>query len=333
MNLNELSAISGPFPSLEDVAIRITDPVTDGPPDIIPGLLPRQGQLVIAGETNVGKSLVALEIISSLTTGTPLWGELHPTMQAKKVLYVLGEHYDAVIQRLWQKTQLPLGDKVFLLGPEALGYDKWLVGAGKPNLLALEKFKKWTDGCDLVVFDPLSAFLTGAENAENDNLVMRLVLDSMSTVCQANGAACLVLAHQGKPMMDPKGQEHARKSYAIRGGSSVEDAATNIFYMGAAEKSPSTQVAKGSIFDLRLRKYKGEAPANYRLLRDPATLTHTLLGEGTPYADVIKYELNAKVARLQAAMPDFNYRTAVRVVAACEGKPEETVKRWLGVAK
>lgn len=291
--------------------------------------MPRSGQLVIAGQTNIGKSLTALEICSSLSTGTPLWGELQPTAQAKKILYILAEHYREVIQRLWQKTQLPMTETVLLLGPEQLQYDKWIVTGGRPNQVALSKFQKWAEGVDLIVWDPVSAFTTGVD-VENDNIQMRTVLDAMSLVAQGAGASCLVLAHQGKPQMDQFGKEHSRKTYAIRGASALEDAATNIFYMDKGESSPSQTASGGQMFELNLRKFKGEAPAQYRLLRDPNTLTHTLLGN-KPYVEVLKIDANAKIARLQASNPNIDYRTAVRLVGAMEGVSEETIKRRIGL--
>lgn len=330
MTLAELHA--SPIPDLEDIAIPITSPVEEGPPDIIPGLLPRQGQLVIAGETDIGKSLVALEICSSLTTENPLWGELVPTLKADKILYILGEHYNGVIQRLWQHTRLPMSDKVFLLGPEQLSYDKWLVANGKPNMQAISKFQKWAGGVDLVVFDPFSAFVTGVD-VENDNIQMRLVLDTMSLISQTVGASCLVLAHQGKPMIDKFGQEHSRKSYAIRGASAIEDAATNIFYMGRAEgASSAAQRADMPILSLTRRKYKGEAPPEYRLLRDTTTLVHTLLGN-RPFVEVQKISTQAKVAKMQAAFPDMEFREIIRAVAVMNDQSEQTIKRYLGIVK
>lgn len=322
-------SISGPIPPLDEIAIRMDDPIPDGPDEIFKGLLPRGGQVIIAGETNIGKSLTSLEIISSFTTGNPLWGELRPAFKAQRVLYVLGEHQDSVIQKLWRKTELPLEGEVFLLGPEALGVDKWLVTKGQPNLTALGKFRRWAASCDLIVWDPLSAFITGSD-AEQDNITMRLLLDTMSLICQSSGAACLVLAHQGKPQMDQFGKEHARKTYAIRGASAVEDAATNIFYLNRAENDPSAKIADGMVLELRCRKYKGEAPDEYRLLRNPTTLTHTLLGN-RPYSEVQKIALQAEIARLQGYNADINYRTAIKIVAAIRGMPEETVRRHLGV--
>lgn len=330
MNLIDFGA--SPIPALEDIAVAITAPIEDGPADLIPGLLPRQGELVIAGETNCGKSLTALEIVSSLTSGSKLWGELEPAQTVSKVLYILGEHYLEVIQRLALHTKLPFTDKVLLLGPEQLGYDKWLVANGKPNIHAIDKFKRWAEGCDLVVFDPFGSFLTG-ENAENDNVGARLVLDSMSLIAQTAGASCIVLAHQGKPMMDQHGKEQTRKTYAIRGASGIEDAATNIFYMGKArgESEAAQKASDGEIFSLTCRKYKGVAPAEYRLLRDPSTLTHTLLGN-RPFVEVKRLATLGKLGKLTAMMPDLTRDQAIRVLAALSDCSPRTIQRDLGMA-
>jgi len=320
-------ALALPIPTLEEIGIPITSPVKEGPPDLIPGLLPRKGQLVIAGETNVGKSLVALEICSSLVTGNNLWGELTPNHKAKRILYVLGEHYNEIIQRLWGHTGLPMTDEVWLLGPEQLGYDKWLVAQGKPNQVAIQKLVKWAKGADLIVFDPLAAFVTGID-VENDNVQMRLVLDTMSLISQQVGASCIVLAHQGKPTIGRDGGENHRKSYAIRGASAVEDAATNIFYMNRAEGSSAAaaETKEHKIFTLKLRKYKGAAPDEYRLMRHPASLQHTLLGN-RPFTEVRAIETQGMAARVQNAFPDIKHTDIVKIIAAAEGVSESTIKR------
>lgn len=323
----ELFPLMTPTLSLEELAVRINGPIEEGPPDLIPGLLPKQGQLVVAGETNIGKSLFALEVCSSLATGAPLWGELEPVERAQKILYVLGEHYVGVIQRLAAFTKLPFPDNVYLLGPEHLYIDKLLVQNGKLNTQALSKFKKWAEGCSLIVFDPLAAFVAGTD-AENDNIQMRQVLDVMSLICQSSGASCLVLAHQGKPMLDKFGVEHRRKSYAIRGASAIEDAATNIFYFGKAEgESDAAQRAtEGEIYSMTCRKYKGEAPPEYRLLRDKATLTHKLLGN-RPFSEVQQIALQAAVAKVQNAFPDMPFADVLKAVAVMKDVSESTVRR------
>ena len=318
------------IPSLEDIGISLTAPIKPGPADIIPGFLPAKGQLVISGETNVGKSLIALEAISAHVTGQPLWGELTPNHKVNKVLYLLGEHYVEVIQRLHLKTGLPMTSQVFVVGPEQMAFDKWLVVSGRPNISAIQRYQRWAEGCDLIVFDPLSAFVCGSD-VENDNAQMRLVLDTMSLIAQHAGAASIILAHKGKPTMDSFGKEHSRSRYATRGASAVEDAATNIFYMERTDGEVASKLgAEGAIFELRQRKYKGEAPSEYRLVRNPTTLTHTLLGH-KPYSEVMRAAARAKIARLQEMNADLNYRTCIKIVAAIDGVSEDTIKRHLGV--
>lgn len=321
---------ASPIVALEVIGERLTDPIKPGPPDLIPGFLPKRGQLVIAGETDIGKSLVALEICSTMTTGRPLWGELKPAETCNRVLYILGEHYNDVIRRLWTVTGLPMSDEVWLMGPEQLGVDKWIVQNGRQNPMAIAKMVRWAEGADLVVFDPLSAFLTGSD-AENDNIQMRLVLDSMSSVTQAVGASCIVLAHQGKPMMGKDGQEHSRTKYAIRGASAVEDAATNIFYMGRDSGSSGAASSRDSkVLVLKKRKYKGEAPDEYRLVRDKHRLIHTLLGN-RPFVEVRQLETQAMFSRFAVAFPDAKQGELIAMVCAATTQSESSVRRALDV--
>ena len=275
-------------------------------------------------------SLMSLEIASALATGTPLWGSLQPAVKVNKVMYVLGEHYVGVIQRLLAFTKLPMPETAYIVGPEQLGFDKWLVNSGKPNQQAISKFQRWAEGVDLIIWDPLSAFIIGGGEAENDNVAMRLVLDMMSLVSQSCGASCLILAHQGKPSMDRMGNEHTRSRYATRGASGIEDAATNIFYFQQAEAAP-LRGGSEKLYDLVLRKYKGPAPERYRLLRSAETLTHTLLGDTKAFQETQKNALLAKIHRIQMANPSFEYRTCLKLVAQFEGLAEETVKRHLGL--
>lgn len=309
------------LPPLSEVAELLSSPIEEGEPDLIPGLLPRTGQLVIAGETNVGKSLVALEIVSCLTTGKPLWGELKPLSQAKKVLYILGEHHNDVIKRLWQTTQLEDGGVTHLIGPQSMGFDKSLVAKGQLNPNAINKMSEWASGADLVIFDPLAAFIIG-QDVENDNNLMRMLIDAMGLVTQNANCASLILAHQGKPMMDRFGKEHRRKNYATRGASAIEDAATNIFYM--AEES-----AKDNFYSLNLRKYKGVAPEKFALYRNPHTLTHTMLNSARPSSEARKVETQIAVMKMKRSYPDLPNATLYHMVSLVLGVSERTVFRYM----
>lgn len=304
--------------ALRNAAIPIETPLPPEPPELIPGLLPRRGQLVIAGETEVGKTLVALEVLSALLTGGKLWGHLD-VEPVKRVLYVLGEHYAGVVQRLWLQARLIAPpESLWLLSPEKFP-NRWLVAAGRVQEEPIRRLRTWCQDMDAVVFDPLSAFVVGVD-AENDNAAMRTVIDVMTRVTQEAKASCVILAHKGKPGLE-KGREINRQSYAIRGASAIEDAATNIFYLEREGKD-------SDIFQLRRRKYKGEAPEEYILVRHHLRHTMVPLGKKARIAEK-RIKFLAKLAEFQHSCPELTQTRAIEVLAKLEGVGERTVWRWL----
>lgn len=248
----------------------VWSPLEPGPPDLIPGLLPRHGHLLVSGETDVGKTTVALEIAQTVLTGQPLWGShVISTEVASRVTYIMGEHHESTLQSLWRLMAFGGEPAIRIIPPSAR---RPLISRGILIEKTRETLKEWCQGSQLVIFDPLNAFIAGTD-VENDSVQMRACLNAMEDV--ANGSALLVLAHMGKPTFDPKsGSYRHRDTYASRGSSAIEDSVTCCFYM-----TPSrTADARG--FKLIRRKYKGQAPAFYMLKRDPVTNRHTLVGGG-----------------------------------------------------
>ena len=255
--------VSAPPPPCPDQWIADMSP--DYPPDLIPGLLPSWGVCLIAGETEVGKTLVALEIAQACLAGTPLWGSLQPTRSVSRTMYCLGEHHRETVKELWKKLQIPVPDEraFTLLGPE---HRQFLVQRGVPANGAVRILGSWGHGAGLITFDPLLAFATGF-SIENDNALMRQLINAMEDVARmAPQAACLVLSHMGKPQWDQDARTHRRRpTYATRGASAIEDSVMACWYM--EERAPGC-------FKLTRRKYKGDAPTAYYLLRDSSTLRH-----------------------------------------------------------
>lgn len=310
----------------------IYDPLPTDTPELIPGLLPESGTAGIVGETDTGKSLIACEIGSSLLTGEPLWGSVHPSRTIEKVVYILGEHTCQTVQGLFHRTRLPHAGKFHLIGPEHLHPYKALVIGGVQQPIAVDRLMKWTEGAGLIVFDPLGGFAQGL-STENDSSSMRTLIDSMSLIATTHGAACLILSHMGKPRMDESGNEIRRTTYAMRGSSAQEDALTHVFYLRKAiqVKQQSTDTER---YDLSIRKFKGN-PSNevYRLSRNPETKRNTLInakpsrGAYPDRKDIEEYR--RKIQRLLEANPAFTPETALRIIAEGEGLPVETLERWL----
>lgn len=247
-------------------------PRDPGEPELIPGLLHRHACLLITGETNIGKTLMGLEIAHSLLTGIPLWGKLKPTRTLKQITFIMGEHDKETLQTQWDLLGFSPPEGLWIIPPPG----RRLVARGDTMLGNLELYREWCQGSDLVMFDPLGAFASG-EDIENDNAQMRAVIVAMETI--AAPGALLAFAHMGKPTYDPKeGRYRRRETYATRGGSAIEDAILDCFYL---EKDTEHEGYK-----LRRRKYKGQAPSFYRLARDPVTLRHTLLAQGPTEAQL-----------------------------------------------
>jgi hypothetical protein len=200
-----------------------------------------------------------------------LWGQLIPKDTVRQVTYIMGEHDKEYLKSQWRLLGLTAPRGFWVLPPPC----KRLVAGGDTLLGHQRLYRSWCEGSGLVVFDPLGPFASGAD-VENDNAQMRAVIDAMGAI--AHPGASVVLAHMGKPTLHPTdGTSRHRESYATRGGSAIEDAVTDCFYL---EKN-----AEHEGYTLRRRKFKGHAPSFYRLSRHPETLRHTLLSKGLTTAE------------------------------------------------
>ena len=319
------AAVTGEMP-------MVYDPLPQELPELIPGLLPESGTAAIVGETETGKTCVSLEICSSLLTGEPLWGAIRPNRTISKVVYVLGEHTVETVQGLYHRMQLPHAGEFRVIGPEQLHPYKAMVIGGVQQPLAVERMIKWTEGAGLVVFDPIAGFVQGT-NAENDNVAMRTLIDTLSLVAQRNNAACLVLAHTGKPTISQDGNEVRRTTYATRGASGQEDAMTHVFYLRRAIQVKQQQ-DPGERYDIILRKFKGRPTSDVmRLMRDPETKRNTLINakpvRGAYPGREEMEEYRRRIQRMLESNPQMEWDTIVKLIADGDGLPVETLKRWL----
>ena len=301
-------------PPLDEVSASIYDDLPAEPPDLIPGVLPSSGTAGIVGETNVGKSLLALEIASSLVTGSPLWGMIEPNKTVSKVVYFLGEHTKRTIQELYHITELPKEGNIRLIGPEDLakGLGKGVVINGILQQKVIDWFSELAKDAGLVIFDPLSAFVQG-HDAENDNTIMRTLVGSLSLVGERNGESTLILAHMGKPRIDQNGQAHQRTSYAMRGASAQEDALTHVFYFRRNTMVDQQQAT----YELTSRKFKGQSDrGKIHLLRDPKTYRHSFLNGDRPVVQAKKINTVNRMAQLAMEHPEWTKTDLVDKIAS-----------------
>jgi RecA-family ATPase len=301
--------------SADIIGVRFVDPLPPAPPELIPGFLPMSGTTLIAGPTNVGKSLLAIEIASAVTTGQPLWGHLKPVRRLQNVRYLLGEHQTRTIHELYHLTGLPMGKHGRIIGPDCLPKTKAIVGKNGTDADVLDEYRKLLAGAELLIVDPLTAFVSGA-NVENDNSAMRATVDALNLLGSENGAPVIVLGHFGKPQEGADGEEVHRGSYATRGASSTEDAFENVFYL----------TEKDDWFELRNRKRKGVQPKPMKLHRDKTTRTHSLLVSSRPTIEIEQGRFNTTMRKVLKV--GVSATEAVKVVAAVHNISESTAWRW-----
>lgn len=247
----------------------VETPFPPAPPDLIPGVMKRHGVHLIVGERDVGKSLIALEIAASTLTGMALWGKIPVPHPIAKVTYILGEHDSESLAELWELAALLVPEQsLCIVGPE---YRQPLVTQGRANLPAVQFYQEIAKGSGLIIFDPLSAFMSGSE-AENDNSGMREVINITGDIARPNAAAVLILHHMGKPTFNPKtGQYEHPPTYASRGASSIEDAGMGIFYLTRPKAREEYRLKRG--------RFKARNVPSFYLLGREA-YRHTLIARG-----------------------------------------------------
>ena len=253
------------------IGVMAGDPISADVDELIPWMVPQHGGALLTGAKNEGKSLTAVEMQHSVLTGTPLWGHILPKRTVTGTIHFMGEHHSYMLQQLIQnKLKFPSGLNMRIFGPEHLGDRRIIVSNGIRRNIAVDTYKKLAEGAGLIVFDPIASFIQGTENAENDNTAMRQLVMSILEVASENGAACLILAHKGKPIFQ-EGKKMERYTYATRGASAVEDALASILYLSRIGKD-------GSLYEVEQVHYKGpKADGPFKLHRSKETLRHTLL--------------------------------------------------------
>jgi RecA-family ATPase len=306
-----------------DLAIPINSKPPDPEPELIKGLLHKRGKLLISGETDSGKSLIALEICHALVTGQPLWGELEVTEKLDQVLYILAEHNSGQLLNLWQQTglsgQIGDDDQIRLLGPETFTNRALVIKGVKQHeqIHYLQSIVKDL-GSQAIVFDPLTAFFSG-EGSENDSPSVRATLEAIEQVCNPTHAVSVMLGHTGKPFFNKEGKLQRRMTYATRGAAGFEDA-TEVFYLLKQDDIDCN-------FQMFKRKYKGEA-SNYNLIRmDPPTRRHRTLMDAKQEAK--RTQVQELYEKFKEEFEDMSDTEILKMVATSLDISTRTAQKWI----
>ena len=120
-------------------------------------------------------------------------------------------------------------------------------------------------GAEVFIIDPLSSFHSVNEN---DNSMMRSVLDKITYISRKTGAASIVLHHFGKPVKD------RAESYRVRGASAIKDWCDTLITL--TRKAHENKILRKITFE-KLRF--GEKIKPILLERNNKTLIHYITEE------------------------------------------------------
>lgn len=182
------------------------------------GILPARGGMILAGESGVGKSMLAMELAVHLVMGWECWGMPIPT--SRRVLICELENPPRTkqirLRRMLEGLEIGnLPDRLMFSDP-ALTRVNLAVKADQQALLDMIR----QAGAEVVILDPLSSF---HQESENDNAKMRSILDTVTEINHKAGTTAVVVDHFGKPPENGSTVEHR-----LRGASSKKDWADSL---------------------------------------------------------------------------------------------------------
>lgn len=179
-------------------------------PVIAEGILPQGAGMILAGEGGVGKSLILLEWIIRLVMGWKILDIDVPTSRTIKIFQRenIMEQVQFRIRKMLQGFQITnLPNKIFFSDPETR-YDLGQKASVKKIRNEIEEC-----GADVFILDALSSF---HHVNENDNILMRNMLDEVTWISRKTGAAATIIDHFGKPSKDRQDVAHRTRGASAK---------------------------------------------------------------------------------------------------------------------
>ena len=175
------------------------------------GILPEAGNMILAGESGVGKSMFSQELAVHLALGWDFLSWEIPT--ARRVLIIQLENSlrteQVRLKRMLTGLEVSAPPQNLMYAPTELQID--LNDAmSRAKLVQLIQLT----GAEVVIMDPLSCLHCKDENSNSD---MRPTLNHLTAINREIGTTFIVVHHFGKPQ---KGQDNAHRA---RGASAIRD--------------------------------------------------------------------------------------------------------------
>lgn len=150
------------------------------PPFLVDGVLHRS-QTIIFGQTNAGKSMLALSLAAAVASGRNWNGR---TVNASGPVAIVSGDPDGLYEtyeRLDKVRDDVAGGEIRIHLPERpLAKETWF------------EIRRRTEGCKLMILDNLTQFVPGTLS---DDLAVKLVYEQLEALSREHGMAICVLAH------------------------------------------------------------------------------------------------------------------------------------------
>ena len=161
---------------------------------LLKGILPARGLAMLYGETSVGKTFCALDLVLSVARGIP-WRGIKSKQAA--AVYLAAEAQASIRTRIRAYEQhhgIELDNVPFGVIPQAIN----LMESSEADALiaACVEMDKLGYPLGLVVLDTLNRVMPGAD--ENGSDSMGLVIHNAQALTRATGATVLIVHHSGK---------------------------------------------------------------------------------------------------------------------------------------
>lgn len=283
------------------------------PPAIIEeGILPVRTRMVIAGEENVGKTILAAQLAMDVSSGMPFLG-LFDTPDARRVVSVQAEVPEALFQRRLAKSVKLYSRKIApgfltLTGP-AIEID---TSTGADLLSTLIKETK----AELLIIDPAYKFHT---SDENDATSMKRFLKVLDNMIDRYGIAVVMTHHKKKPQFTSAGKAIRSGLAEVRGSSVITGWADSRLLMTNSDPKVT--------LDMELRHAVAKPPRVILTLDRSRALFSAEIPGGPTAAEATVIALVAsgvsaygELAKQAAGSLKCTQRHAKRVIAACRTK-------------
>lgn len=208
--------------SLHDIITQPVEPI----PWIYDSWLAQGDVMVMAGESGLGKSMLALGLMISLSLGMPLGGALPNRKGRARVLYLDEENNPRLVRHRLRKMIDGLDLGTMHLDPSVTAAEYAMEnGVNVDDHESVERLeRKVADfGPTWIIFDSLVRL---HRSEENSNAAMSRVLGTLKGIARRGGAGSTIIHHLAKPS---KQRPEADIAARIRGAGDIRAVADTIW--------------------------------------------------------------------------------------------------------